>query len=477
MSYLPLARKYRPRSFDDVVGQHAVMVGLQHALTQQKLASAYLLTGTRGIGKTTLARLMATAVNCEKGITFYPCLCCDICSSTMEGINPDVYEVDGASKTKVEDVRGLLENTQYMPLSSRYKVYIIDEVHMLSHHAFNALLKTLEEPSAHILFILATTELEKIPITIRSRCLHYALLPFTDRQIYDRCAYILQQENIMYDESLMRVAQAGKGSLRDALTLLEQIIHIGQGTACADSVDQLLHTIPQHLFDTWIISLLSGDIPSLHATLTHIKTTQPPCKDMLEKLLTHWFIEAQKTLGHPQSTKFLALYDVTLVGIDQLSCVPDTHLHLCMVWLKLFHTLHVHDPLIVHVHHTPPPSAKIIDTIIPPADDTKNIDNHNDYITWLATHPNAGGLLKESLKHLTFIHTSDGVYQFHYPEQQEVLFQSAAQKKIIHFLCEHLPAKNIVLSPSSDTPTPVQQPLPDITSQEIELIRALGYKE
>lgn len=486
VSYVPLARKYRPASFDDVLGQTAVIVGLQHALNTQKLANTYLLTGTRGVGKTTLARLIATAVNCERGISFSPCGSCESCLSSRMGTNPDIYEVDGASKTKVEDMRSLLENTHYMPLRCRYKVYIIDEVHMLSNHAFNALLKTLEEPLGHILFILATTELEKVPMTVRSRCVHYALLPFSEEQILHRCQTILDKEHIPYDESLAHVAKAAHGSMRDALTLLEQIIHIGQGHVLKDNVHALLSTIPQHLLEGWVNDLLSGDITRLHTSLEGLQTTAPSCKNMLEKLLALWFEHTYKALHTTPTHNFVALYDITLLAIDQLSCVPDVQLHLQMVWLKLWHTLHCVNNVTIHVQHTPSLREEIHNiqpTTLPPSQDKTPMMQFNspqDFTSWIMHTPLLKGLMKETLKHMTLQDIEDmpkRMYHFHYPTAQEALFQPTTQKKIIAFLLEHTDADHITLHAVSSA-SPLKSPpqsTPALTEDEKAILSTLGY--
>ncbi|MGE4348952.1 MAG: DNA polymerase III subunit gamma/tau [Candidatus Berkiella sp.] len=225
MSYSALARKWRPKSFAELKGQDHVAKALMNALARNQLHHAYLFTGTRGIGKTTIARIFAKCLNCEQGIIATPCNTCDTCRAIDSGRYLDLIEVDAASKTKVEDTRELLDNVQYAPAAGRYKVYLIDEVHMLSGHSFNALLKTLEEPPSHVKFILATTDPEKIPVTILSRCLNFQLRALGESEISQQLALILQQENKSYDlDALQLLARFAKGSMRDALSLLEQAV-------------------------------------------------------------------------------------------------------------------------------------------------------------------------------------------------------------------------------------------------------------
>ncbi|MEZ4845605.1 MAG: DNA polymerase III subunit gamma/tau [Bdellovibrionota bacterium] len=223
--YVVLARKYRPQVFEDLVGQETITKTLKNAITLGRIPHALLLTGTRGVGKTTTARIFAKALNCEKGPTPTPCGVCSNCVEITQGTSVDVYEIDGASNTSVDDVRSLKENVQYAPSKSRFKIYIIDEVHMLSTSAFNALLKTLEEPPAGVYFVFATTESHKIPDTILSRCQRYDFRQITDEQVEKHLKNILQKENInMSGTAISLVARQGNGSLRDALSLLDQVI-------------------------------------------------------------------------------------------------------------------------------------------------------------------------------------------------------------------------------------------------------------
>ncbi len=244
MSYLVLARKWRPKDFADTVGQEHVLQALINALDSGRLHHAYLFTGTRGVGKTTIARILAKALNCEKGVTSEPCGECSACLEIDEGRFVDLIEVDAASKTKVDDTRDLLDNVQYAPTRGRYKVYLIDEVHMLSGHSFNALLKTLEEPPPHVKFLLATTDPQRVPVTVLSRCLQFNLKRMTPRLISDRLAHICEAEAIEAEtNALATIARAADGSMRDALSLLDQAIAYCGGKIEEPLVATMLGTI------------------------------------------------------------------------------------------------------------------------------------------------------------------------------------------------------------------------------------------
>lgn len=260
MSYQVLARKWRPRLFREMVGQEHVLRALINALDQERLHHAYLFTGTRGVGKTTIARILAKCLNCETGISSEPCDQCSACVEISEGRFVDLIEVDAASKTKVEDTRELLENVQYSPTRGRYKVYLIDEVHMLSASSFNALLKTLEEPPPHVKFLLATTDPQKLPVTVLSRCLQFNLKHITPDVISKYLATILDKEHIVADqEGLWQLARAADGSMRDALSLTDQAIAFGNGGITGVDVNSMLGNIDQSLVLALIQALNSGE--------------------------------------------------------------------------------------------------------------------------------------------------------------------------------------------------------------------------
>jgi DNA polymerase-3 subunit gamma/tau len=244
MSYLALARKWRPTQFSEVVGQAHVLTALENALAQNRLHHAYLFSGTRGVGKTTIGRLFAKGLNCETGITAHPCGQCAACQEIEQGRFVDLLEIDAASRTKVEDTRELLDNVQYKPARGRFKVYLIDEVHMLSRHSFNALLKTLEEPPEYVKFLLATTDPQKLPVTILSRCLQFHLKPIGIDHIEQQLAFILNEEKVTAEaRALGMIAHAADGSMRDALSLTDQAIALGDGEIQASLVSHMLGTI------------------------------------------------------------------------------------------------------------------------------------------------------------------------------------------------------------------------------------------
>lgn len=287
MTYQVLALKWRPRSFSEIVGQSPTVKALIHALDHNRLHHAYLFTGTRGVGKTSIARLLAKCMNCERGVSSQPCGHCTVCQSIEQGRFLDLLEIDAASRTKVEDTRELLDNVQYAPTQGRFKVYLIDEVHMLSNHSFNALLKTLEEPPPHVKFLLATTDPQRLPITVLSRCLQLHLHNLSLEQIQQQLAHILTQEAILYETpALSYLAQAAQGSMRDALTLLDQAISYGKGQLQAEDVRTLLGKTE----DRWILEILqhiaNPNPTALMSALTELLNSGADCAQALEQLLT-----------------------------------------------------------------------------------------------------------------------------------------------------------------------------------------------
>lgn len=280
------ARAYRPQIFSEVVGQEHVLQALSYSLDQQNLHHAYLLTGTRGVGKTTLGRIFAKALNCEKGISSTPCGECSACVSITAGRFVDLIEVDGASNTKVEDTRELLEDVQFVPTQGRFKIYLIDEVHMLSTHSFNALLKTLEEPPEHVKFILATTDPQKLPITVVSRCLqfHLQLLPIP--LIQKHLESILNTEEIPFeDRALYLLAEAAQGSMRDALTLTDQARSQGQGQVLTSQVTTMLGILDQRLAYLLLNAVLKDEPHQIFQTFQQVETTGADPDQILKDLL------------------------------------------------------------------------------------------------------------------------------------------------------------------------------------------------
>ncbi len=286
MSYQALARKWRPRRFADMVGQEHVRRALGNALASDRLHHTYLFTGTRGVGKTTVARLFAKALNCDQGVSAEPCGVCAACAAIDAGRFMDLIEVDAASRTGVDDTRELLDNVQYAPTQGRYKVYLIDEVHMFSKSSFNALLKTLEEPPPHIKFLLATTDPQKIPPTILSRCLQFNLRALTPEQVSGQLSRVLMAENVAVDElAVDLLSRAAAGSMRDALSLLDQALAHGGGELHAPAVQAKLGTLDRSFGVRLLNALADGDGPALLAAVAEVNAQAADASSVLEDLL------------------------------------------------------------------------------------------------------------------------------------------------------------------------------------------------
>ena len=286
MSYQVLARKWRPKSFNELMGQEHVVTVLVNALTQQRLHHAYLFTGTRGVGKTTIARIFAKSLNCELGVTATPCGTCDACIDIDQGKFVDLLEIDAASRTKVDDTREILDNVQYAPTRGRYKVYLIDEVHMLSRSSFNALLKTLEEPPEHVKFILATTDPQKLPVTVLSRCLQFHLKALTIKQISDKISEILLKEAVSFDdEAIALLAKAARGSMRDCLSLTDQSIAQGNGNISRADVQQMLGGVDRDWVFKILIALLKQDSSALMQLSLSIASYAPSYSRLSAELI------------------------------------------------------------------------------------------------------------------------------------------------------------------------------------------------
>ncbi|MFJ2388054.1 DNA polymerase III subunit gamma/tau [Pseudomonas koreensis] len=355
MSYQVLARKWRPRSFREMVGQTHVLKALINALDSQRLHHAYLFTGTRGVGKTTIARIIAKCLNCETGITSSPCGECSVCREIDEGRFVDLIEIDAASRTKVEDTRELLDNVQYAPSRGRFKVYLIDEVHMLSSHSFNALLKTLEEPPPYVKFILATTDPQKLPATILSRCLQFSLKNMTPERVVEHLTHVLTAENVPFeDDALWLLGRAADGSMRDAMSLTDQAIAFGEGKVLAADVRAMLGTLDHgQVFDV-LHSLIEGDAKALLEAVRHLAEQGPDWNGVLSEILNvlHRVAIAQALPegvdnGHGDRDRVLALaqalpaedvqfyYQMGLIGRRDLPLAPDPRGGFEMVLLRM----------------------------------------------------------------------------------------------------------------------------------------------
>ena len=354
MNYQVLARKWRPHNFKEVVGQEHVVQSLLNALQHNRLHHAYLFTGTRGVGKTTLARILAKAINCEDLQDNNPCDKCTSCLEINEGRYLDLIEVDAASRTKVEDTRDLLDNCQYAPNQGRYKVYIIDEVHMLSGHSFNALLKTLEEPPAHVKFLLATTDPQKIPVTVLSRCLQFNLKQLSPSQIFSQMEFILNQEKINFEApALKSISRAADGSMRDGLSLLDQAIAFGNGAIKSSDVNNMLGTVALQPIDDILLALADNDAETILNKIAEIDDLTPNFSDALQQILQvlHRVALAQhipsftdenfdseiiNTLVSKLTAEDIQLfYQIGLIGQKDLSLAPDPRSGFEMVMLRM----------------------------------------------------------------------------------------------------------------------------------------------
>jgi DNA polymerase-3 subunit gamma/tau len=306
MTYLALARKWRPKTFADVAGQGHVVRALENALNQGRLHHAFLFTGTRGVGKTTIARIFVKALNCDRGVSATPCGTCGSCTSIDAGRFVDFLELDAASRTGVDDTRELLENAQYAPAAGRFKVYLIDEVHMLSKSAFNALLKTLEEPPAHVKFLLATTDPQKIPVTVLSRCLQFNLKRLPEATIAERLREVCASEQLEAEPlAIQRLARAASGSMRDALSLLDQALAFGDGRVRAAEVAEMLGTLDRSQVAALAQAIAAGDGAMLLARVRELEELAPDHDDVLGGLATLWQAVAVRQLV-PAATEAVA---------------------------------------------------------------------------------------------------------------------------------------------------------------------------
>ena len=355
MSYQVLARKWRPRTFEDMVGQEHVLQALIHALESQRLHHAYLFTGTRGVGKTTIGRLLARCLNCETGITPRPCGECSSCTEIQEGRFVDLIEIDAASRTGVDDMRELTDNVQYAPTRGRYKVYLIDEVHMLTNQSFNAFLKTLEEPPEHVKFLLATTDPQKLPVTVLSRCLQFNLKRMTPEHIAGHLKYVLGQEQIPFeDPALWLLARAADGSMRDALSLTDQAIAFGNQKLAASDVSNMLGTIDQRDIERLVRALVERDGPGLLSEINRISDFAPDFGNILADLLSLFHRvtmeqvvpgSADNALGDAAEVQALArqlsaedaqlFYQAALIGRKDLTITPDARMGFEMTLLRM----------------------------------------------------------------------------------------------------------------------------------------------
>ena len=387
MSYQVLARKWRPKTFADVVGQEHIITALANGLKDNRLHHAYLFSGTRGVGKTSIARLFAKGLNCVHGVTATPCGECENCKAIEQGNFIDLIEIDAASRTKVEDTRELLDNVQYKPVVGRFKVYLIDEVHMLSRHSFNALLKTLEEPPEYVKFLLATTDPQKLPVTILSRCLQFHLKALDETQISQHLAHILTQENIPFEEpALVKLAKAAQGSIRDSLSLMDQAIAMGDRQVTNSVVSNMLGLLDDNYSVDILYALHQGNGELLMRTLQRVADAAGDwdkllgeCAEKLHQIALMQLLP-QKSSDDNEHFSFLAkhispedvqfFYQVIVSGRKDLSNAPNRRIGTEMTLLR---ALAFHPKFLTAV-----PKANT--TITPPASTPSAVENTGNYV-------------------------------------------------------------------------------------------------
>lgn len=451
MSYQVLARKWRPRNFQQMVGQEHVLRMLTNALENQRLHHAYLFTGTRGVGKTTLARILAKCLNCENGISGNPCGQCHICVGIDTGRFLDLIEVDAASRTKVEDTRELLDNVQYAPSQGRYKIYLIDEVHMLSGHSFNALLKTLEEPPSHVKFLLATTDPKRLPITVLSRCLQFNLKRVLPEQIATQLQTICQAENIEYDmPALHLLAKAADGSMRDALSLLDQTIAYCQNKINTHDTHQMLGSIEQDALFRLLHALAEHDGAKLLDEIAKLGEFAPDFNQVLEDILTilHQISVTQVIPNNATSDSIQTLssvfsadevqlyYQIALTGRRDLPLAPNPTQGFEMVMLRMlaFKPIDSTSP--------PPPcqTPKKFEQKIPSPSTpstTQKLEDSSDWST-LISRLSLTGLAHTLASNCTLVQMSETKLTLMLSKTHEPLYTKKLSDRIEQALSQHL---------------------------------------
>jgi len=463
-----LARKWRPKTFSELTGQDHVVKALMHALEQQRLHHAYLFTGTRGVGKTTIARILAKALNCETGVTAEPCGVCSACTQIDEGCFVDLVELDAASNTQVDSMRELLEGALYAPTCARYKIYIIDEVHMLSKSAFNAMLKTLEEPPAHVKFVLATTDLQKIPITVLSRCLQFNLKQIIPAQITECLARILQEEKIDFDMiSLQLLARVAQGSMRDALSMLDQAIAFGQGRVKESAVRDMLGVVDQRYLFNLLDALAQKDgekmlvvademearclsfdaaLQDLSALLHQITLAQTVPAVIHDEIPEHERIHSLAKTFLPEDIQLF--YQIALHGRSDLSLAPDEYAGFTMTLMRMlvFAPQDVHSPHQTEKNDSSAMSrpatqaANVVQSQQPiqPTADRSIIPDHSD-LDWpsLVKQLKLTGMARMLAQHSEAVSLASDCIELCVPTIHKHLLDRAYQDKIVAALEEY----------------------------------------
>ncbi|MFZ1545865.1 MAG: DNA polymerase III subunit gamma/tau [Candidatus Nitrotoga sp.] len=507
-----LARKWRPKIFAQLAGQKHVVQALSNALTQNRLHHAYLFTGTRGVGKTTIARIFAKSLNCVSGITATPCGICSACTEIDSGRFVDLIELDAASNTGIDNMREVLDNAQYLPTLGRYKVYLIDEVHMLSKAAFNSMLKTLEEPPAHVKFILATTDPQKIPVTVLSRCLQFNLKQLPPALIVAHLEYVLGQEDITFEiAALALLARAAQGSMRDALSLLDQAIAYSDSRIDEATVRNMLGAIDQsYLYDV-LQTLLLRDGSSLLRIADDMQSRSLAFDVALQDLATllHRVALAQTVPqaiaeDEPERVRLLELaqsfsaeeiqlyYQIAIHGRNEIDLAPDEYAGFTMTLLRMLafrpagakvaseqRAAEIMAPPVVHAASTPAPQPKQklqpVQTVPQPANPVTTTSLALDWGT-LLTQLNVQGMARELAKHCTLENFVDGRLTLVLASQHKhLLTNKMAQEKLQTALADYFvqPVRLVVMLGENNVATPAaveQKVKQTLKQQAIEAI-------
>jgi len=488
MSYQVLARKWRPHTFGELVGQEHVVRALSNALDHDRLHHAYLFCGTRGVGKTTLARIFAKSLNCEQGVSSTPCGECSACREIDEGRFVDLLEVDAASRTKVDQTRELLDNVPYAPVRGRYKVYLIDEVHMFSDSSFNALLKTLEEPPPHVKFLLATTDPQKMPVTVLSRCLQFNLKRLQLEQICDQLQKILDQEGIKYDRAaLIHISQSADGSMRDALSLMDQAIAFGAGRVSESDVRSMLGTLSRDQVHNLLEALADQDAERVMAQVASLAEQAPDFAAALQELLSllHRIALVQMVpdalddnVGDRAQIESLAgrltpedvqlYYQIGLVGQRDLPLAPDPGSGFEMVLLRML----AFRPDNGGVQRTPTPAAQVqpqpasakstAKPVAPsqskPADQSAAPADLQDFSNWhqVIEQLKLGGIARQLANNCTYESWCDGTLKLHLDPAHQGMCTARSeqnfQQALEHYCGSKVKLEIRVEQPQTETP-------------------------
>lgn len=486
MTYIPLARKWRPKTFSQLKGQEHVVTPIQNALLQLKLHHAYLFTGTRGVGKTTVARIFAKALNCQSGIVNEPCLVCDHCIAIDEGRFFDLIEVDGASRTRVEDTRELIENIQYTPTTGRFKIFLIDEVHMLSIHSFNALLKTLEEPPAHVKFLLATTELQKIPATILSRCLQFNLSPITYTTIVSQLSDILIAEGYKFDNaSLERIAQAAKGSMRDALTLCEQLLAAFPNGLISQEIETFLGTHQDAFAEQLLSALIQNQALRVIEICDQLTSQQASFIKLIQTLMqllhqcaiakvlpNHSFPNQEQAIltectKHWSALNIDTVYQLLEKTTQELDWAPNPAIGFQMLMLRILYTLY--GSKTIHMQSVKeaalPATAPVIEKESVPALQTYSEFNWSEIVAKLELD----GIGKSALNHSELVEILEDSLILKVGKHSVSLFSATIKARIEKALSTYFNThKKLIIQTQLDTEA-IHTPAQHIESQKKQI--------